>query len=347
MNGYEYEFACAEYLRRKGFSDVRVTKASGDQGADILARRRKITYAIQCKYYAKPVGNKAVQEVYAGATYYGCDRAMVITNQTFTKGAKELANSLGVELLPGVEPRRKRFGTAEVPAAVTTLAMVLLTLAMFIRPQILREILPEVSDERLMVSLGATAVAVIAFWTGNCGFGLLLGAIGAATGAALTGLPGWWKTAAIAVGCLICAACILRMLLRNRYTFLRVKAGDYGQGSAGADNPEDIDDVEDTEGLAETSAKERRGKTEAAVLLYETLKLAEESLAAADRETLLKRLESGEESAYGGGLERWEDVIAAAYRYLIERENELEDCGELPSARQERLYGWKESDEDK
>ncbi len=114
MNGYEYELACAEYLRREGFRDVSVTQASRDQGADIIAFRKKEKCAVQCKYYQSPVGNKAVQEVYAAATYYGCDRAIVMTNSTFTKGAIELAESLQVELMPGVDFTKRRFGFMDV-----------------------------------------------------------------------------------------------------------------------------------------------------------------------------------------------------------------------------------------
>lgn len=98
MNGYEYEEKCGEYLLKKGFTNVEVTPKSGDFGIDIIACKDGTKYGIQCKYYDKPVGNKAVQEAYAGSTYYKCDKPMVITNTTFTNQAKALAESLGVEL---------------------------------------------------------------------------------------------------------------------------------------------------------------------------------------------------------------------------------------------------------
>ena len=88
MDGHEYEYACAQYLKRNGFTKVQVTKASGDQGIDIIATKEK-KYGIQCKYYSGAVGNKAVQEAYAGSKFYGCDVAVVMTNNTFTKSAKE------------------------------------------------------------------------------------------------------------------------------------------------------------------------------------------------------------------------------------------------------------------
>ncbi len=101
MTGQEYEERCARRLRRCGFGRVTLTKGSGDQGVDILARRKGERYAIQCKYYARPVGNRAVQEAFAGAKYYGCDRAVVLTNSTFTAAAEELADSTGVLLWEG------------------------------------------------------------------------------------------------------------------------------------------------------------------------------------------------------------------------------------------------------
>ncbi|MCR5837371.1 MAG: restriction endonuclease [Lachnospiraceae bacterium] len=98
LDGLEFEDICATVLKDKGFKKIRVTKASGDQGVDILASKDGKKYAVQCKLYSRPVGNKAVQEVYAGMSYYDCDVAIVMTNSTFTKSAIDLAESTGVEL---------------------------------------------------------------------------------------------------------------------------------------------------------------------------------------------------------------------------------------------------------
>ena len=98
MDGYQFEYQCAAILKRKHFSKIEVTKSSGDQGVDIIAYKRRKKYGIQCKYYTYPVGNKAVQEAYAGANFYDCDKAMVMTNTTFTRSATELAEKLEVEL---------------------------------------------------------------------------------------------------------------------------------------------------------------------------------------------------------------------------------------------------------
>jgi len=103
MTGYEYERKCADLLKAKGFTDVKVTPGSGDQGIDVLAKKKGKQYGIQCKYYEGTVGNKAVQEAFAGASFYDCTIAMVITNSTLTDPAKKLAKKLGVEVWEGID----------------------------------------------------------------------------------------------------------------------------------------------------------------------------------------------------------------------------------------------------
>jgi len=101
LSGGEFEQYIALVLCDNGFKRVQVTKGSGDQGADVLAERNGVSYAIQCKNYEGAVGNFAVQEAYAAAQFYRCDRAAVICPGEFTRGAKELAEATGVTLWDG------------------------------------------------------------------------------------------------------------------------------------------------------------------------------------------------------------------------------------------------------
>lgn len=98
MTGEEFEMFVAGILKQIGFSNIQLTKGSGDQGVDILAEKEGMKYAFQCKRYDKPVGNKAVQEVFAGKFFYHCHAAIVVTNNYFTQSAKELAHENGVVL---------------------------------------------------------------------------------------------------------------------------------------------------------------------------------------------------------------------------------------------------------
>ena len=98
MDGFEFEFWCANLLKKNGFSNVEMTKGSGDQGVDIIAEKDEIRYAIQCKCYTADLGNTPIQEVCAGKVFYNCQIGVVMTNCYFTKAAKELAAATGTLL---------------------------------------------------------------------------------------------------------------------------------------------------------------------------------------------------------------------------------------------------------
>lgn len=98
MTGIEFEYFCSEILDEAGWLS-NVLPGSGDHGADIIAETDGISIAIQCKKYSKPVGNTPVQEITAARKHYNADKACVVTNSTYTKGAQTLAKSNDVVLL--------------------------------------------------------------------------------------------------------------------------------------------------------------------------------------------------------------------------------------------------------
>lgn len=98
MEGHQFEYFCADILRKNGFTNVEVTQGSGDHGIDILAEKDDITYAIQCKCYSSNIGNSAVQQAHTGKSLYHKDIAVVMTNRYFTQQAIEEAKTLGVKL---------------------------------------------------------------------------------------------------------------------------------------------------------------------------------------------------------------------------------------------------------
>ncbi len=101
MTGVDFEVYIANLLKSNGFSDVRGTPATGDQGADLITTRDGKTIIIQAKRYDGAVGNKAVQEVASAVQFYGAQEGWVITNSIFTPSAKELAQKTGVRLIDG------------------------------------------------------------------------------------------------------------------------------------------------------------------------------------------------------------------------------------------------------
>jgi restriction system protein len=98
MSPPEFEQFCAAELHKAGWQS-RVKGASGDQGVDVIAEKRGIRVVLQCKLHGRPVGNKAVQEVYAAQKFERADYAAVVSNADYTPKARELASSNGVLLL--------------------------------------------------------------------------------------------------------------------------------------------------------------------------------------------------------------------------------------------------------
>jgi HJR/Mrr/RecB family endonuclease len=82
---------------------VKETPKTGDQGADVFIEKAGERSVVQAKLYGHPVGNKAVQEVVAARIYYGCQYAIVVSNNFFTPSAKELARSSNVKLVDQTE----------------------------------------------------------------------------------------------------------------------------------------------------------------------------------------------------------------------------------------------------
>lgn len=97
MSGVDFERLLGLLLARKGY-DVEFTPKTGDFGADLILTYKLQRIAVQAKRSKSPVGNSSVQEALAGAHYYNCGEAWVVTNNTFTTGGIKQAQSCSVQL---------------------------------------------------------------------------------------------------------------------------------------------------------------------------------------------------------------------------------------------------------
>jgi restriction system protein len=97
MSGAQFEVFMADLFRALGHRAV-VLGGAGDQGVDVIVNRRGGRVAVQCKNYKRPVGNRPVQEVFAGARHHRCVEACVVAPAGYTRGAIALARSTGVSL---------------------------------------------------------------------------------------------------------------------------------------------------------------------------------------------------------------------------------------------------------
>jgi hypothetical protein len=104
MRGVEFEQFLQRVFELLGFR-VRSTKASGDQGADLVVSGKGQNIAVQAKGYGDSVGNHAVMEVVAGMAFYQCSSCAVITNSQFTRSAIDLARATRCRLIDGSQIR--------------------------------------------------------------------------------------------------------------------------------------------------------------------------------------------------------------------------------------------------
>ena len=98
MDPFDYEHLCANEFNKNGWK-AEATQGSSDQGVDVIAKKGGKTLVAQCKRFAKPVGNKAVQEVVAGMKYYEATEGVVIAPNGFTNSAKNLAKANNIKLI--------------------------------------------------------------------------------------------------------------------------------------------------------------------------------------------------------------------------------------------------------
>jgi restriction endonuclease Mrr len=106
LTGVEFETYVARVLSSAGY-EVQGTPATGDQGADLIAKKDGRTTIIQAKRHQGAVGNKAVQEVVSAVRFYEGDEGWVVTNSTFTPSAMALAQKTNVKLIDGVALKKK------------------------------------------------------------------------------------------------------------------------------------------------------------------------------------------------------------------------------------------------
>jgi HJR/Mrr/RecB family endonuclease len=98
MDPFKFELLVGMIYQTLGYA-ITETRKTGDQGADVFLEKAGEKTVVQTKLYTAPVGNHAVQEVIAARSHYRCQHAIVLTNNSFTRSAIELAASTKVHLV--------------------------------------------------------------------------------------------------------------------------------------------------------------------------------------------------------------------------------------------------------
>lgn len=103
MSPYAFEKLAQRLLRECGFSDVEVTKKTGDGGIDGTGKLRingifSFNVAFQCKRYKGAVGAPEIRD-FRGSLSTNIEKGVLITTGSFTRAALEEASSEGKRLI--------------------------------------------------------------------------------------------------------------------------------------------------------------------------------------------------------------------------------------------------------
>jgi hypothetical protein len=90
LDGYEFEQATAEVLRKHQFTAI-VTPGSADGGIDIEVTRNGLKGVIQCKAHVACVGPHVVRDLYGVIHHCGASFGIIVSRGGFTRGAIDFA----------------------------------------------------------------------------------------------------------------------------------------------------------------------------------------------------------------------------------------------------------------
>lgn len=92
LSGHEFERYVGDMLESRGFHVERMG-GSADYGADLLATWKGQCHVVQAKLRRQgaKVGPKVVRATIGARDYFGCEKAMVVTNRYFSENARTQA----------------------------------------------------------------------------------------------------------------------------------------------------------------------------------------------------------------------------------------------------------------
>jgi hypothetical protein len=97
----DFERTCARILELEGYTDVTLTKQSGDHGTDIVCRKDGELWSVQCKCHRGTVGCDVVRDTHGGAMTLAAEfgepcHGMLIVSGKLSREARTQAETLGV-----------------------------------------------------------------------------------------------------------------------------------------------------------------------------------------------------------------------------------------------------------
>lgn len=107
MDPYSFERLTQRVLRESGFTDVEVTKRSGDGGIDGYGKLKingviSFNIAFQCKRYRGTVGAPEIRD-FRGSLTRNIEKGLFVTTGTFSSAAKDEAANIGKQQIDLVD----------------------------------------------------------------------------------------------------------------------------------------------------------------------------------------------------------------------------------------------------
>ncbi len=114
----DFERLVGEYYRRKGFLVTREGGNGSDGGIDLMLRRGKEMYLVQCKQWrAFKVGVQPVREFYGVMAARSATGGYFVTSGIYTEDAQAFARGLNLELIDGHKLRKMIDEARQQPVA--------------------------------------------------------------------------------------------------------------------------------------------------------------------------------------------------------------------------------------
>ncbi len=102
MTWREFEMLVGEAFRLQGFQIVETGGSGADGGVDLMLRKDRETFLVQCKQWkAYKVGVTVVRELFGVMAARGAAGGFVVTSGRFTREANEFASGRNLKLIDG------------------------------------------------------------------------------------------------------------------------------------------------------------------------------------------------------------------------------------------------------
>lgn len=98
MRRIEFKLYVEKLFENMGYK-VDITSSAGKYGVDLLLKKDGKFIAVQVIKYEKKVDVSSVQQIFSAKTHYRAHEAWIVTNNTFTNNACNLAKKSGVKLV--------------------------------------------------------------------------------------------------------------------------------------------------------------------------------------------------------------------------------------------------------